>query len=188
MPDLQKCRDYLLTEATDGQLNARYTSEFLLHTAREFSEQLIYNLISNRKNFESDVPMKKVEGAIALFDLICDDGNYGKCNDMLIKLYLYLSRLQWERACHDEAFESLDKALYHAKELERFIETSVHRYTAPLISFVVDSPAPTPSCFAGVARKLPDDWPFWCNPDYSAVEKEIKADPRWDEWVKRTKE
>lgn len=33
-----------------------------------------------------------------------------------------------------------------------------------------------------------DYWPMWCNPDYSDVEKEIKADPRWSEWLKRTQE
>jgi len=134
------------------------------------------------------MPINKIKGLISLFDLICDDGNFGKYNDMLIKLYLYLSRIQWERGYHDEAFESLDKALYHANELERLIGKSVHKYTAPLISFVVDSPAQTPGLFAGVARKLPDDWPFWCNPDFLEVEKEIKTDPRWDEWVKKTKE
>ncbi|MBQ6183702.1 MAG: helix-turn-helix transcriptional regulator [Clostridia bacterium] len=188
MPDLKKCRDYLLTEATDGKLNARYTGEFLLHAAQEFSEQLIFNLVSNRNNFESDVPMKKVEGAIALFDLICDDGNYGLYNDILIKLRLYLSRLQWERGYHDEAFESLDKALYHAKELERLIGAPEHKYTAPLVSFVIDIPAQAPDGYACVARELPGDWPFWCNPEFSKVEKEIKADPRWEEWAKKTKE
>ena len=188
MPDLQKCRDHLLTEATDGKRNARYTGEFLLHTAREFAEQLIYNLISNRNLYESDVPMKKVEGAIAIFDLICDDGNYGLYNDMLIKLYLYLSRLQWERGYHDEAFASLDKALFHARELERITGKTEHRYTAPLVSCVVDPVRPAPEGFDGIARELPDDWPFWHNPDYSEVEKEIKADPRWNAWVRKTKE
>ena len=132
--------------------------------------------------------MKKVEGAIALFDLICDDGNYGLYNDILIKLRLYLSRLQWERGYHDEAFESLDKALGHARELERIIGESEHRYTSPLVSFVADTLKPAPEGCACVARFLPDDWPFWCNPDFKQVEKEIKADPRWEEWVKKTKE
>ena len=189
MPDLPKCRDYLLTEATDGKLNARYTGEFLLRAAREFAEQLIFNLISNRKNFESDVPMKKVEGAIAIFDLICDDGNYGKYNDMLIKLRLYLSRLQWERGYHDEAFVSLDKALFHAKELEKVVSKPEHCYTAPLVAFVKDKfDTPVEAEPGFIARQIPDDWPFWCNPDYGEVEKEIKADPRWDAWVKKTQE
>ena len=115
-----------------------------------------------------------------------DDGNYGLYNDMLIKLRLWLSRLQWERGYHNEAFISLDKALYHARELERIIRKSEHKYTAPLVSFVADTLKPVPEGCGDVARLLPDDWPFWCNPDYKQVEKEIKADPRWKAWVKKT--
>ena len=37
-----------------------------------------------------------------------------------------------------------------------------------------------------IAKELPNDWPFWCNPDYSQVEKEMKSDSRWNEWVLRT--
>ena len=92
-----------------------------------------------------------------------------------------------ERGYHDEAFESLDKALFHARELERIIGKTEHRYTAPLVSFVADTLKPAPEGCADVAGYLPDDWPFWCNPDFKQVEKEIKADPRWDAWVKRTK-
>ena len=105
---------------------------------------------------------------------------------MLIKLRLWLSRLQWERGYHNEAFISLDKALYHARELERIIRKSEHKYTAPLVSFVADTLKPVPEGCGDVARLLPDDWPFWCNPDYKQVEKEIKADPRWKAWVKKT--
>lgn len=36
-----------------------------------------------------------------------------------------------------------------------------------------------------IAEILPEDWPFWCNPDYSQIEKEIKADPRWEKWVRQ---
>ena len=39
---------------------------------------------------------------------------------------------------------------------------------------------------AEIAKGLPDDWPFWCNPDYSQVAKEMKADPRWADWSVRT--
>lgn len=39
-----------------------------------------------------------------------------------------------------------------------------------------------------IAETLPDDWPFWCVPDPSQAAAEIKADPRWAEWVRRTKE
>jgi hypothetical protein len=36
-----------------------------------------------------------------------------------------------------------------------------------------------------LVKHLPEDWPFWCNPDYKQVEAEIKSDPRWNEWVKK---
>ncbi|MBO4869498.1 MAG: helix-turn-helix transcriptional regulator, partial [Clostridia bacterium] len=175
MPDLKKCRDYLLTEATDGKQNARFTGEFLLHSAKEFAEQLVFNLISYRENFDTDIPMKKVEGAISLFELICDDGNMGEYHDFVSKLYLFLSRLRWERGYHDEAFESLDDALKHARAFEALADGREHTLTSPLASYVpfrIDDDY-------GIVGKLPDEWPFWCNPDFRKVEREIKSDPRW---------
>lgn len=182
MPDLQKCQEYLLTEATDGKREAKYIGEFLLKSAKEFAEQLIFGLIANRRNYDSDMPIEKVKGAIAIFNLICDDGNMGIYHDFVLKLYLYLSRLQWERGYHDEAFASLDAALGHAKAFEALCDGEEHTLTAPLVSFVTYRAGRTKD----IAKRLPDDWPFWCNPDHRQVEKEIKADPRWEEWVRKT--
>lgn len=97
-----------------------------------------------------------------------------------------ISRVQWERGYHDEAFDSLDRALHHARELEKMCAQTTHQFTAPLVRFVKkDLQAQGDPV---VAKLLPEDWPFWCNPDCSEVEKEIKADPRWDMWVKKTQE
>ena len=93
----------------NGKEESKYIGEFFLKPASQFSEQLIYGLIANRNNCESDLPIKKVKGAISLFYLTCDDGNMGLYHDNLIKMYLYLSRLQWERGYHDEAFDSLEQ-------------------------------------------------------------------------------
>lgn len=106
----------------------------------------------------------------------------GIYHEFVLKLYLYLSRLQWEREYHDEAFASLDEALNHARAFEMLCDGEEHTLTSPLVSFVkyrAESPKE-------IARYLPGCWPFWCNPDCSKVEKEIKADPRWKEWVNRT--
>ncbi len=184
MPGLQSCREYLLTEATDGKEEARYIGEFLLCAAKEFSEQLIFGLITDLRHFDSDMPIEKVKGAILIFDLICDDGNMGVYHDFVWKLYLYLSRLQWERGYHDEAFVSLDMALAHAKAFERICDGKEHTLTAPLVSFVTYNAGTN----TDIAKALPDNWPFWCNPDYGEVEKEIKADVRWSKWVEKTKE
>lgn len=183
MPSIKNCRELFLAAASDGKEESKYIGEFLLKSASQFSEQLIYGLIANRNNYESDLPIEKVKGAISLFYLICDDGNMGLYHGDLIKMYLYLSRLQWERGYHDEAFDSLESALIHAKALETLCDGKEHTLTAPLVSFVRYKT----SVHKDIAKSLPDDWPFWCNPDYNEVEKEIKADPRWKEWVEKTK-
>ena len=183
MPKLNDCREIMLANASNGKEEAGYIGDFLLKSAKKFSEQLVYDLITNKNHYDSDMPIKKINGAIELFNLICDDGNFGEYNDILIKLYLYLSRIQWERGYHDDAFVSLDKALDHAKALEKVCDGSEHYFTAPLVCFVKYKFDPPDR---SIVKELPNDWPFWCNPDYSQIEKEIKADPRWDEWVAKT--
>ena len=184
MPGLNKCRELMLSAAADGKDEARYIGDALMKMASKFAEQLVYGLIANRHHYESDLPIQKINGAIALFSLLCDDGNYGAYNGDLIKLYLYLSRIQWERGYHDEAFVSLDHALEHARALEALADGKEHTLTAPLVSLVTYDLGTA----SDIVRNLPEDWPFWCNPDYAQVEKEMKADPRWDAWVRKTKQ
>lgn len=69
------------------------------------------------------------------------------------------------------------------RALEALADGKDHTLTAPLVSLVTYNLGMA----SDIARKLPEDWPFWCNPDYAQVEKEIKADPRWDAWVRKTK-
>lgn len=184
MPELKDCRELLLSSAADGKEEAKYVGEFLLKTADEFSKQLVYGLITNNHHFESDMPIEKIKGAISLFYLICDDGNLGKYHGCLIDLYLYLSRLQWERGYQDEAFVSLYESLRHARALEAVCDGKERSYTAPLVRFVKYKVTTS----VNIAQALPNDWPMWCNPDYTKVAKEIKADPRWTEWVRKTQE
>ena len=184
MPELKNCREILLSAASDGKEEAKYIGDFLLKTASEFSEQLVYGLITNKHHFESDMPIEKIKGAISLFDLICDDGNMGIYHGNLIKLYLYLSRIQWERGYHDDAFASLDEALRNARAFDVLCDGEEHSLTAPLVKYVKFRSDYVKS----ITKELPEDWPFWCNPDYSEIEKEIKADPRWEEWVRKTQE
>lgn len=182
MPELKNCRELLLSSASDGKEEAKYIGEFLLKTASQFAKQLVYGLITNKHHFESDMPIEKLKGTISLFYLICDDGNMGAYHGDLIKLYLYLSRVQWERGYHDDAFVSLNESLKHARALETICDGKEHTFTSPLVSFVTYKT----TLADNIAKTLPDDWPFWCNPDYSEIEKEIKTDPRWKEWVDKT--
>ena len=184
MPELKNCREILLSAASDGKEEAKYIGDFLLKTASQFAQQLVHGLITNKHHFESDMPIEKIKGAIDLFYLICDDGNMGKYHGDLIELYLYLSRVQWERGYHDDAFVSLNERLKHARALEAVCDGKEYCFTAPLVSYVKHETRLSKA----IAKALPTDWPMWCNPDYSQVAKEIKADPRWDEWVAKTQE
>ena len=35
---------------------------------------------------------------------------------------------------------------------------------------------------------LPEVWPWWQVPDSDGVRAEMQADPRWEDWVRRTQE
>lgn len=182
MPELNDCREVLLACACDGKENAAHIGDLLLKLAGQFAGQLVYGLMANKNHYDSDMPIAKINGAIGLFRLLCDDGNFGEYHGDLIRLYLYLSELQWERGYHDDAFLSLDKALEHAHALEKICDGAEHSFTAPLVCHV--------KCRSGksgnIAKDLPHDWPFWHRPGYSRAEEEMKADPRWSEWVAKT--
>lgn len=184
MPALEISKEILFADSADGKEKAMYIGSALLKTASEFSRLLIQGLMANRNNYSTDMPIEKINGLISLFYLICSDGCFGEYNGQLIQLYLYLSRIQWERGYRDEAFTSLDKALEHARALEKLLDGGEHYFTAPLISLV--------KCRSGnpmkIAASLPEDWPFWFAPDCSQIEKEIKSDPRWAEWAAKCKQ
>lgn len=174
----------------------------IINPANSFSRAAFSNSYSGKKHFKRLPNKNKHKLSFTLTQLLSeadwrryqewlyyDEEGYIRHNyNRLIQLYLYLSSLQWERGYHDDAFASLDLALKHAKELDKV--HSGHAFTAPLVSFVkfISDSAPATESDARTAELLPDDWPFWHTPDYSQAEKEIKADPRWAEWVARTKE
>ena len=182
MPSLASCKEMLLTASTDGREQAGYIGELLLLLADTLAEQTVYALVSNEKHFDSDLPIHKLQGVIGLFGLLCEDEHFGPYYKRLVELYLYLSRVQWERGYHDDAFMSLNKALKHARAYDALLDERSFQYTAPLLCCV------QPQLITGrkITKTLAESWPVWSNPDYSQVEKEIKADPRWATWVQKT--
>ena len=182
MPSLASCKEMLLTASTDGREQAGYIGELLLLLADTLAEQTVYALVSNEKHFDSDLPIHKLQGVIGLFGLLCEDEHFGPYYNGLVELYLYLSRVQWERGYHDDAFMSLNKALKHARAYDALLDERSFQYTAPLLCCV------QPQLITGrkITKTLAESWSVWSNPDYSQVEKEIKADPRWATWVQKT--
>ena len=99
---------------------------------------------------------------------------------MLRSYYLWLSGEK------DGAFEALDMALGHATAYDKLSETSPEFYTSPLLHHVRTNAEALP-IQSRFSEELPDVWPWWCVPKREAVKEEMQADPRWDEWVRKTK-
>lgn len=187
LPEIKYSREVMLATSTDGKEQAGYLGEALLELAYEFAEQLVYALVNDKSHFDTDLPIKKIKGAISLFDLICDDGNMGIYHREVCYLYLYLSRLQYEKGYKDEAFESLDTSLKHAQAYDKFVLCENPTYTASLLKYS-KCKKESFSLSGSLAKNLPNDWPMWLNPDYSRVKEEIIEDKRWKLWVEKTSE
>jgi len=182
MPGASLCKEVLLATAASGAEQTAGHAEACIALLAAFRQQFVYALVNDRSNFDTDMPIRKIQGLIAIYDLLFSDGNLGPQHASVCDLYLYLSRLQWEYGYHDDAFTSLDHALLHARRFDAL--TPQDAYTAPIARHArLKMPPVRPG---NLARNLPDDWPMWCNPDYSRVEEEIKADPRWEDWARRT--
>ena len=185
LPFIRDSRELWYAYASSGREMSAAYGDAALTLMRELRNAVMQIILSNNNLYKTDIPIKKVRGLINLYGFMCDDGNLGWCHSDVACLCLYLSRLQWERGYRDEAFDSLDCALEHASAYDAFCTDPNSRFTAPLVADV--------KCGCGnkdpQSRKwLPHDWPWWSNPDYSDVEREIKSDPRWDAWVARTQE
>ena len=149
----------------------------------------MYALVNDIHNYDTDLPIHKVRGLIALFDYLCDDGNLGYYHKEVAYLYLYLARLEWEFGDHDKAFAALDCAADHAMAFDRTVRTPDAMYTAPLLKHVPVDLFHT--SFVGdntLCGVLAESFPMWCNPDYSKVEQEMRADARWEMWENALRE
>ena len=116
--DLSVSKELMLIKATDGIEQSKYIGEYLLESIHELSHQIIYSLMNDQHNYDTDIPINKIKGIIELYNLIFDDGKMGIYHSDMIKYYLYLSSLQYTKGFEDDAFTSLDEALNHARKLE----------------------------------------------------------------------
>lgn len=183
--ELINCRELTLAYACDGKKRAGYLSETILKLVSLCSDQMVQTYIALGKNLPSTEAVRIIKNAVAMYDLVCTDGEYGFCNLNLRNLYLYMSTHQWRAGDHDGAFSSLDKALFHARAFNSYSGNSDITYTAPLLRHVKINPDGLDNLC--VDKELDECWPWWCCPDYGDVKEEIQADPRWNEWVGRIK-
>ncbi len=190
-PNIYGSRAFLKAKATDGKRRAEAYGDALLKTVRACSELMVSGVLANDKNMSISDKVKSLRGAIEIFNIICVDGNCGSHHSYIARIYTLLSLYLWLDGKKDEAFEALDHSLTQFKCFDECHMKEIGYYTAPLIRLVqhevwrndpdVDMPVKTSHA------SLADDWPWWCAPEYSIVKPEIQADPRWSEWVAKTK-
>lgn len=185
-PDLYECRELALAQACDGKERYGYLGKLILETVSLCTSKMVQAYISVNCHCTPETAVMILRNAINMFDCICTDGEYGLYNYDLRLLYLYLSEHQWRAGDHDGAFVSLYKAFEHAKKHDSYNRKSEIMFTSPLLQQVKINPKGY-DCLSAV-QNLADDWPWWRTPDCSDVFDEIRADPRWDEWVRKTQE
>ena len=173
LPSIHYCKDMLRIRACDGKKRARMIGEALLHMIDTCSDLMISGVMASR-NLGEDKMIQIIRNAIGLYDTVFDDKQYGSHDRRIAHLYLYLSVHLWISGDKDGAFDALDEALDHARNYDELIRDGIE----------VDPEGRSTEHFA---ETLPKDWPMWCIPDPSRVKEEMQADPRWDDWVRRTK-
>ena len=189
-PTIHDSYECLRINAFDGKRRAEACGEALLKLICASSESIIGTMLSYEQNMTPFEKVQSIRSAIALFDHVCTDGNYGIHNSYIARMYTLLSLYLWLDGKHDEAFEALDKSLLHFKAFESLCAKDEAAYTAPLLKLVrfdmgkwrFDKTHPHTE-----AISLAEDWPWWSVQEYSLVKDEIQADPRWNEWVERCK-
>ena len=185
MPPLYTGREMMLADAADGKERAGYLAEGLLHLVQMLKEQVMQSLMCCERHFHGDFPIRKVQGVIDLIQMLFEDGRCGVFHFDLMELYLNLSEHQWRAGDRDGAFASLEKALEHARAYDAL--TPEYRYGAVLFDGT-DTEIVYHKGIGKQTENLPDFWPVWCFPECDGIWQEICSDPRYPDWLRRTKE
>ncbi len=191
-PSIYGSYEFLRINACDGKKHAEAYGVALLKTIRASAELIIGTVIAYEQNMLPSEKVESIKSAIALFDHVCTDGNYGVHNAYIARMYTLLSLYLWLDGKRDEAFDALDRSLAHFKAFEKCCAEASASYTAPLIKLVeienLQAKANDESHPHTTALSLAEDWPWWSVQEYSLVINEIQSDPRWNEWVKKLSE
>ena len=183
-PPMRECREFMLASACDGQRRAEYLALALQELAAFGAEQMIQCLIALRGKLTSADAVRVIEHAVGMLYQVSPDGDFGLRHHTAALLYMYLSAYRWRNGDHDGAFAALDAALEHGQAHERLSGDREAAFTSPLFRAMKQNPT---GYDLAPAALLPDDWPWWCVPDFSDVKAEMMRDARWDDWAARAK-
>ncbi|MBQ8186975.1 MAG: hypothetical protein IJ037_08915, partial [Clostridia bacterium] len=189
LPDLYGSRDFIRINACDGKDHAEAYSAALLKTIRASAELMIGCVLTYESNLTPREKADGIENAIGLFEHVCPDGNYGIHHGYIARMYTLLSLYLWLDGRHDDAFAALDESLSQFKKCRACCESDAAFYTSPLVRLVKINPPHSNDANVPhtAAYSLAEDWPWWSVQEYSLVRDEIQSDPRWAEWVAKTK-
>ena len=183
-PEIEAARPFLKIKAFDGAHAVTAKSEALIETVR-CSAELIVGIVLSDQTFPKQTAAKMLNNASDMIALICTDGNCGRLNGFLACIHMLRSYYHMLADEDNDAFSALDSALIYAKESDRLSKNGMIQYTSPLLHRVKVLTEPYASAFA---KELPELWPWWDVPEKERVKAQLCADPRWDSWVRNTRE
>lgn len=181
-PDLSASKPLLRIHAFDGKEAVAASGEALMETLF-CSTDLMAAIVRTDRNLPPKTAAMLLDNAVAMFGLVFTEGDFGKMSGTMATLHLLRSYYLWLSDEKDAAFAALDAALACAKTYDD--QASVRAYSSPLLRY-----AKPIACSLGraFAPELPELWPYWDVPGVEEVKRELQADPRWTEWVKKTAE
>ncbi len=185
LPDISSCRELMMINSCDGKERATACAEALLRVVSTAAGLMISSVIINQANISKNDAVTIIRNAIGLYELVMPDGNFGIYHASLACINLFLSEHLWCIGDRDGAFKALDEALEYAKKNEIYRSAKEQYYTSPAVKLAkIEEKEFTE---AGIAANLSEDWPWWSIAGSEKVKAEMQTDPRWNEWVKRTK-
>ena len=183
-PDINASKPFLRIKAYDGREAVAACGEALLETARH-SADLMEKIVLSDATIPPGTAAALLRNAAGLYDLVCTDGWYGRDSGFIACLHMLRSYYLWLAEERDEAFAALEDALSCARSLDELGKSGRAYYSAPLLQHVRTRVETMPEDGA-FRRELPQVWPWWDVPEGDAVRAQMEADPRWNEWVKKT--
>lgn len=178
--DLAASKPFLRLQAYDGKEAVIATGELLLETVSKSAEQMVRIVLDDGTMLPKEAA-KTLQHVEDMYKNICGD-SYGRnyaflsCVQMLRSYYLWLADEK------DEAFNVLDKANKFAKKYDALRESKNTNYTSPLLRHVSMHVEKVPENSA-FHKELPNLWPWWDVPEKEKVLEEMKADPRFKQFV-----
>ncbi len=180
-PDLNGSKPFLRINGFDGKEAVAARGDALIDLVLSAAD-LIGAIVRGDRSLPPETAAGLLDDAVAMFGLVCKNGDFGKLRGTMSSLYLLKSYYLWLADDCDGAFEALDRAFELSSAFDD--EPVAEAYTSPLLRYT----KPLVCTFGRkLTPELPEDWPFWDVPEAGRVRTEMQADPRWEIWERKTR-